>query len=182
MAFLQHLFFWKFKEPESNKWRPEPGGNPNKHIDNLPTFMKRTDLAATVVDVAPFIAGAGGLAHVSQIHSIGFTVPASVFRNVKTMTAMHRTTLYLTPLVLVCQAIGFQYRDFIPRLAHERELRRDEEGVRKHVDAGMYVGGCIYALRMAFKVGARYWAPIDVVMGGALTGLLQIEYIKAHAL
>ncbi|EME48776.1 hypothetical protein DOTSEDRAFT_67724 [Dothistroma septosporum NZE10] len=180
MTFLQHLFFWNFKGPESNKWRPEPGGNPTKYIDSLPTFLKRTDLEATVVDIAPFVAGAGGLAHTSQIHQFGFTVPASVFRNVKTMTAMHRTVLYLAPVVFACQAVGFEYRDFIPRFAHERELRRDEEEVRKHVDAGMYIGGGIYAVRMAFKVGARYWAPIDIVMGGALTDLLQREYIKAH--
>ena len=57
-----------------------------------------------MVDVAPFVAGFGGLAHVSQVHSFGFTAPASVFRNVKTMTAMHRAVIFSVPLVFAAQA------------------------------------------------------------------------------
>lgn len=179
---LEYLFFWNYKTPDSNKWRPEPGNNPTKYVDNLPAALKRTDLEATVVDVAPFVAGVGGLAHISQIHEFGFTARASIFTNVKTMTAMHRTVVYLTPLVLACQAAGVEYRSLIPRWAHDRELRRDEEEVRKHVDVGMAIGSVSWVTRMFFKLGARCWAPIDIVTGGALADLLQREYIKAHGL
>lgn len=177
---LQYLFFWNYKNAESNRWRPEPGHNPTKYINNLPNPVKRTDLEATVVDIAPFVAGMGGLAHISQIHDFGFTAPASIFRNVKTMTAMHRTVVYLTPLVLACQAGGIEYRNFIPRWAHDRELRRDEEEVRQHIDVGMAIGSISWITRMFFRFGARYWAPIDIVAGGALADLMHREYLKAH--
>lgn len=96
------------------------------------------------------------------------------------MTAIHRTTVFLPPLVLAFQAAGLDYRTYIPRWAHSRELRRDEEEVRKHIDVGMGIGGIGWILRLAFKVGPRYWAPIDIIMGGALADLLHREYLKAH--
>ena len=178
---LGWFFFWNYKSPPDNAWHPQVGQNPIQSIDNLPSWSKRTDIEATVVDVAPFIAGVGGFAHMSQLNSLGWTAPASVFRNPTTMMAMHRTTLYLTPLVLLMQAVGFDYRSFIPRWSHEREARRDEEEVRKHVDVGMWVGAGGSVLRMyVFNLGRRYWAPMDVVMGGALADLMHREYCKAH--
>ena len=181
MAF-ENLFFWNHKSPTDNEWRPRPGYSSVRYLDNLPAALKRTDFQATVVDVAPFITGVGGMAHISQIHSFGFTAHASVFRNVKTMTAMHRAVLFLTPFVLVCQAAGMEYRDLIPRWTHDRERRRDEEEVRQHIDVGMALGAASWFARMAFKIGARYWSPIDVVMGGALADLMHREYNKAHGL
>jgi hypothetical protein len=175
-----NIFFWVGKTPADNAWRPQPGHNPRKYFDRLPKAFHRTDLAAMVVDCAPFIAGAGGLAHMSQAMHFGFTAHASIFRNVKTMTAIHRTTLALSPLIFLCQATGVEYRSFIPRWAHERELRRDEDEVRQHIDVGMAIGGGFYVARMLFRLGARYWAPVDVVMGGALADLLHREYLKAH--
>jgi hypothetical protein len=137
-------------------------------------------MEATVVDTAPIVAGVGGFAHLSQIPHFGFTAPASVFRNVQTMTAMHRTVLVVAPLVLTCQAVGLEYRFAIPRWCHPRELRRDEEEVRRHVQVGMAVGGGLWVARLLFRFGARYWAPIDVVMGGALADLMHREWVKAH--
>lgn len=133
-----------------------------------------------IVDVAPFITGAGGLAHISQINDFGFTAPASIFRNTKTMRGMHRTTIYLSPLILAFQAAGLDYRTYIPRWAHPRELRRDEVEVRKHIDVGMGIGSISWILRMAFKMGVRFWAPMDIVIGGALADLMNREYCKAH--
>lgn len=178
MAF-PGIFFWVSKTSADNQWRPQPGQDPKKYL-SLPTVLQRADLHAMVVDCAPFIAGAGGLAHASQAMDFGFTAPASIFRNVKTMTAMHRTTLILSPFILACQAAGLEYRTYIPRWAHSRELRRDEEEVRKHIDVGIGIGSLSWILRMCFKFGARFWAPIDVVMGGALADLLHREYCKAH--
>ncbi|CAK3893741.1 Hypothetical predicted protein [Lecanosticta acicola] len=180
MALLQYLFFWNLKAPEHNKWHPEPGKSPTQYIDNLPLSLKQLDVPATVVDSAPVIAGVGGLAHLSQAHAFGFTARASVFRNVKTLTAIHTTTLVVAPLILALQASGFEYRYFIPRWASDRELRRDEEEVRQHVDVGMAFGSLSWIGRLAFKLGARYWAPIDVIMGGALADLMHREYLKAH--
>ncbi len=199
---LDTLFFWNYKQPSENDWRPQIGADPVKYLDRLPTAIKRTDLQASVVDVreqwwdcdldstsansialqvAPFICGAGGLAHMSQLNNLGWTVPASIFRNKATMTAMHRTGLFLTPLLLVLQAAGIGYRQYIPRWSHDRERRRDEEEVRKHVDVGMGMGAVAWALRMyAFNLGRAYWFPVDVVMGGALADLLHREYCKAH--
>lgn len=118
-----------------------------------------------------------------QLNSLGWTAPASVFRNVKTMTAMHRAVLYLTPLVLLCQAAGWDYRRFIPRWNHERERRRDEAEVRQQIDAGMGFGAGVWVVRMYFlSVAKAYWAPMDIVMGGALADLLHREYVKAHGL
>ena len=99
------------------------------------------------------------------------------------MMAMHRTVLYLTPLILLLQAAGVEYRNFIPRWSHDREMRRDEEEVRKHVDTGMGIGAVSWVLRMyVFNAGRAYWAPLDVVMGGALADLMHREYVKAHGL
>ncbi|KJX97258.1 hypothetical protein TI39_contig519g00004 [Zymoseptoria brevis] len=176
-----NIFYWVGKTPVDNAWRPQPGQNPTKYFDRLPNAFHRMDLAAMVVDCAPFIAGAGGVAHLSQAMHFGFTAHASIFRNAKTLTAIHRTALVLAPLIFLCQASGFEYRRFIPRWAHERELRRDEEEVRKHVDVGMAIGGGLWTARLLFRLGARYWAPVDVIMGGALADLLQREYLRAHS-
>jgi len=182
MPFWQSLAFWTTKTSQDNAWRPQPGQSPTKYQTNLPTALQRTDPEATVVDAAPFITAAAAVAHVSQIHSFGFTVPASVFRNVRTLTVTHRATLYLTPVILACQAAGLPYRYLIPRFAPERELRRDEEIVRRDVDVGMTIGAMMWTGRMIFRVGMRYWAPIEIVMGGALADLMQREYIRAHGL
>lgn len=179
MAFLQYLFFWNLKTPKDNLWHPQIGQNPSKYIDNLPAFLRRTDIEATLVDAAPFVVGAAGLRHISQIHDFGFTAHASIFRNVKTMTAMHRAVV-VVPLILVAQATQIQYRTLIPRWCHERELNRDEVEVRKHVDVGASIGAGIWVTRLLFKVGLRYWAPFDIVVGGALSDLLHREYVKAH--
>ena len=180
---LDDLFFWKHKQSSDNDWHPQSGQNPVTYIDNLPQWTKRTDIEATVVDTAPFIAGAGGVAHMRQLNNLGWTVPASVFRNRSTMMAMHRTVLFLTPLVLLCQAVRIEYRDFIPRWSHDRERRREESDVRQQVDAGMGIGAVSWFLRLyVFKVGRMYWAPLDIVMGGALADLMHREYIKAHGL
>ena len=97
------------------------------------------------------------------------------------MLAMHRTVLYLTPFVLLCQAAGIGYRSYIPRWNHDREKRRDEEEVRQHIDAGMAIGAVSWVLRIyVFNLGRAYWAPLDVVMGGALSDLMDREYRKAH--
>jgi hypothetical protein len=177
------LFYWNHKDPTDNDWRPQPGANPIKSLDNLPAAVKRTDIQATIVDVAPFTCGAGGLAHMRQLNSLGWTAPASVFKNKMTMMAMHRTALFLTPMVLLFQAAGMEYRQFIPRWSHERERRRDEEEVRKHVDVGMGIGAVSWMLRMyVFNLGRAYWFPMDVVMGGALADLMHREYCKAHGL
>ncbi|KAF2763904.1 hypothetical protein EJ03DRAFT_332331 [Teratosphaeria nubilosa] len=179
-SLLPYLFFWTHKSPESNTWRPVPGANP-KPIDNLPPFLARTDLAATSIDAAPFIAGAGSLAHLRQIHKFGFTASANIFANPKTLRALHRTTLVLIPAVLVAQALGLEYRYAIPRWSHEREMRRDEEEVRRHVDVGMYAGVACWAVRLyGLRWGRAFWAPMEVVMGGALADLMHREYGKAH--
>ncbi|KAM3415262.1 hypothetical protein BST61_g8792 [Cercospora zeina] len=135
---------------------------------------------ASLVDAAPFVAGVGGARHISQIFDFGFTAHASIFRNIKTMSAMHRSVAVLLPTMWTAQAAGIQYRFLIPRWCHERELRRDEDEVRKHINVGACFGGGIWAARMMFKVGTRYWAPIDIVLGGALSDLLHREYQKAH--
>ena len=177
------LFFWTQKTESDNEWHPRPGANPVKYLDNLPSWAKRTDIEATVVDVAPFVAGAGGLAHLSQLNHLGWTAPASVFRNRTTMMAMHRAVLFLTPAILLCQTAGLQYRKFIPRWAHDRERRRDEEEARKQIDAGMGIGAVSWVLRLyVFKAGRAYWALLDIVMGGALADLMHREYCKAHGL
>lgn len=96
---------------------------------------------------------------------------------------MHRAVLLLTPLVLLCQAAGLEYRQLMPRWSHDRERRREEGEVRRHVDWGMGLGAVGWVVRMyVFKVGRRYWAPLDVVIGGALADLMHREYCKAHGL
>jgi len=183
MAALSNIFFWNFKTRQDNEWRPSPGDDSVKRIDNLPQWLKQTDLQATCVDVAPFVAGAGGLAHLRQLNNFPLEAHASIFRNARTLTAMHRTTLFLTPLILACQAVGLEYRYPIPRWCHDRERRRDEEEVRTHVDFGMYAGVAIWFIRIyGLRWGRAYWTPIEVVMGGALTDLAHREYCKAHGL
>jgi hypothetical protein len=139
------------------------------------------DIDAMVVDAAPFVAVIGAATHVSQLHSFGFTVSANLFKNVKTLTSLHRATLIATPLVLACQAAGLNYRAYIPRWAHKRELERDEEVVRQHISAGMAMGAALWFSRLVLKLGARYWAPVDILAGGALADVMQREYIRAHA-
>jgi 1,4-dihydroxy-2-naphthoyl-CoA synthase len=129
------------------------------------------------------IAGAGGLAHISQAKDFGFTAHASIFRNAKTLTAMHRTALVLVPVVLGCQVLGVEYRYVIPRWAHDRERRRDEEEVRRHVDVGMCFGAASWLVRLCgLKCGRAFWAPMDVIMFGALSDLMHREYYRAHNL
>jgi hypothetical protein len=180
---MDKLLFWNYKTAQDNAWHPFPGASPTIYLDNLPPWLKRQDLEAACVDIAPFVAGAGGVAHIRQLNQFGFEAHASVFRNPKTLTALHRSVIFVAPLVLGCQAVGIEYRDLIPRWASERERRRDEEEVRKHVDVGMYVGAALWFVRMyGLRWGRRYWAPIDIVIGGALTDLLHREYMRAHGL
>ena len=181
---LSTLFFWTRKTPRDNEWRPATGANPTKPaISRLPQWIERQDLAATCVDVAPFVAGAGALAHLRQLNAFGFDAHANIFRNPKTLLALHRATLLLTPVVLMCQAAGVEYRNLIPRWCHDRERRREEEEVRMHVDVGMYAGAAVWFFRMyGLRRGRTYWAPMDVIMGGAFTDLLQREFNKAHGL
>lgn len=177
---IDALFYWNHKGPGANLWRPRPGANPIEHRLNIPLFVKRMDLEATVVDAAPFVATAGAAAHISQIHAFGFTASASVFRNVKTLSAIHRATVIVAPIVLACQAMNVEYRNMIPRWAHERELHRDEEIVRQHVNVGMSLGAVGWVGRTIAGIGRRYWSPIEVLAGGALADLLQREYLRAH--
>ncbi|KAK5708175.1 hypothetical protein LTR97_000715 [Elasticomyces elasticus] len=180
---LHSLFFWTSKTAEDNAYHPIVNGGPTKHIDNLPAWLKRIDIQAASVDVAPFVAGVGGLAHLRQANDFGFTARASIFQNPKTLLAMHRSVVYLTPVVLLCQAAGAEYRNFIPRWSHERERRRDEEEVRNHVDVGLYAGAACWFVRVyGLRWGRMYWSPIDIVMSGALADLLHREYVKAHGL
>lgn len=175
------LFFWNNKTATDNDWHPIPGGNPIKYLDNSPQWLQGVDIEAATVDVAPLVVGFSGLAHLRQIHNFGLTAQGSPFRNTITMTALHRSVLFLTPLVLVCQAAGVDYRRFIPRWSHERERRRDEEEVRKHVDAGLGIGALSWVARIyVLNLGRAYWAPMDVLMGGALADLMHREYGKAH--
>ena len=182
MSFDQ-LLFWKHKTPSDNAWHPEPGENPSIYPNNLPPWMKRMDIEAATVDTGPWIAGAGGFAHLRQLNDLGWTAPASIFRNKTTMMAMHRTVLYLTPMILLCQAAEIDYRNYIPRWAHDREKRRDEAEVRQQVNAGMGIGLLIWTTRMyVLNVGRAYWAPLDIIMGGALADLAHREYVKAHGM
>ncbi|KXL44135.1 hypothetical protein M433DRAFT_138156 [Acidomyces richmondensis BFW] len=180
---LQSLFFWHHKCPADNTWRPSPSANRTENQANLPAWLERMDIEAATVDLAPFIAGAGGLAHISQAKDFGFTAHASIFRNAKTLTAMHRTALVLVPVVLGCQVLGVEYRYVIPRWAHDRERRRDEEEVRRHVDVGMCFGAASWLVRLyGLKCGRAFWAPMDVIMFGALSDLMHREYYRAHNL
>lgn len=178
---LSYVFFWNFKAPEDNLWHPIPGHGTAIYPATFPGFLRRVDLEAAVVDVAPFVAGAGGIAHLRQLNDFGLTARASIFANKLTMSALHRSAMYLTPLVLGLQAAGVEYRYCIPRWAHDREKRRDEEEVRKHVNTGLALGALSSITRSVFKIGPR-WSLLDVVMGGALADLLFREYWKAHGL
>lgn len=177
---LPYIYFWNFKTPQDNAWHPEPGSSPPA-LANIPAFIKRQDLQATAVDVAPFVTGVAGLAHIRQANSFGFDAHASVFRNPKTLRAAHRAVIVLVPLVLACQAANVEYRYLIPRWSHERERRRDESEVRQHIDVGMYAGVGLWFVRTyGFGVGRAYWAPIEIVLGGAIADLAHREYYKAH--
>jgi len=180
---LDGLYFWQHKRPQDNAWRPLPAANPIKH-PTLPLWAQRIDVEAATPDVAPFIAGAGSLAYLRQLPHLGWTAPVNPFMNHMTMSSMHRTTLFVTPLVLFLQVAGKDYRQFIPRWNNDRERRRDEVEARQHVDAGMAMGLGVWTLRMFVFGGAgrKYWAPMDVILGGALTDLLHREHRKAHGM
>ncbi|OTA23403.1 hypothetical protein BTJ68_13801 [Hortaea werneckii EXF-2000] len=183
MAALQYLFFWNFKSASDNDWHPLPNGSPVKRLDNLPTWLKRQDLEATCIDTAPFVAGAGSIAHLRQLNLFPLEAHASIFKNPKTLRALHRATIFVAPVILACQSLGVEYRTLIPRWCHDRERRRDEEEVRTHIDVGMYVGVASWFIRMyGLRWGRAYWAPIDVVLGGGLADLAHREYYKAHGL
>ena len=180
---LNTLAYWSSKTLSENAWHPFPGASSTSYSSNIPPWLGRMDLQAACVDAAPFIAGAGGLAHIRQMNDFGFTAYASIFRNPKTLTAMHRTVLVATPVLLLCQASGLEYRNVIPRWASDRERRRDEDEVRNHVDVGMYVGAACWFVRMyGLRWGRAYWAPVDVLLGGALADLMHREYSRAHGL
>ncbi len=178
---FQSLFFWTTKTPSDNAWPPQIGQCPTKHNKYLPLIFQRTDIEATLVDAAPFIASVGTLRHASQLLSFGFTASANVFKNVRTLTALHNATIFFVPLVLSLQAAGIEYRNFIPRWSTAREYSRDEEEVRRHVNVGANLGGMSWFARMIMRVGVRYSAPIDVVLGGALADVLHREYNRTHA-
>lgn len=183
MSFLAYAFFWNYKNNVDNLWHPIPGGNPIKALTKLPPWTSRIDPEAAVVDVAPFVFGAGALAHLSQLNDLGWTAQANIFKNPKTLGAVHRTTLVLVPLILTLQAVGAEYRQFIPRWAHERERGRDEGQVRNHVEAGMALGALGYVGRLTIlsnPMGRRFWVPVEIVLGGGLADLMHREFVKAH--
>ncbi|KAJ4986340.1 hypothetical protein SVAN01_08157 [Stagonosporopsis vannaccii] len=179
---LQSLSYWTIKTPSDNGWHPQIGKCPTRYTKNLPTQLQRTDIEATIVDAAPYIASVGGFRHVSQAFDFGFTVSANVFKNIRTLNALHTSTLFFVPLILSLQATGIEYRNFIPRWSTEREHYRDEEEVRRHVNVGACLGALSWVGRMIMKVGVRYWAPIDVVLGGAGADVLHREYFRTHSL
>ncbi|KAH6644819.1 hypothetical protein C7974DRAFT_28407 [Boeremia exigua] len=176
----QLLSYWNIKTPIDNAWHPQIGQCPTPYTKNLPQILQRTDLEATLVDAAPYIAGIGALRHASQAFDFGFTVSANIFKNARTLNALHGSTLLFIPLVLSLQAAGIEYRNLIPRWSTVRERHRDEEEVRRHVDVGAYLGALTWAGRMIMRVGVRYWAPIDVVLGGAVADMLHREYMRTH--
>lgn len=183
MSFLAYAFYWNFKAAPDNLWHPIPGANPTKTLTNLPLWTTRIDPEAAIVDTAPFVFGAGALAHLSQLNDLGWTAQANIFRNPRTLGAVHRTSLVLVPLVLALQAAGVQYRYAIPRWAHERERGRDEAQVRNHVEVGMGLGALAYVARLtvlANPLGRRFWVPMEVVLGGGLADLMHREFVKAH--
>ena len=179
---LEDLYFWQYKTPRDNAWRPLAGASPIKHSTNFPKWTERLDIEAAIPDAAPIIAGAGTFAYLQQLPHLGWTAPVNPFMNSQTMTTMHRTTLFVTPMILLLQMAGKEYRQFIPRWNNDRERRRDEVEARQHVDAGMAFGLGVWALRMFVfvRAGRKYWAPMDVILGGALTDLLHREHRKAH--
>jgi hypothetical protein len=181
---LEDFYYWRYKTPRDNAWRPLAGASPIKNSTNLPTWTQNLDLEAAVPDVALFIAGASAFAYLRQLPHLGWTAPVNPFINQKTMIAMHRTTIFLTPTILLLQVAGKDYRQFIPRWNHDRERRRGEVEARQHVNAGMAFGLGVWTLRMFVfgGVGRKYWAPMDVILGGALTDLLHREHRKAHGL
>lgn len=179
---LSDLFYWKAKTPLDNDWRPRPGYDKAAVI--LPPSLSGVDVPAAIVDVAPFICGAGGVAHLSQLNNLGWTVPASIFRNARTMGAMNRTAVLLPAVVIFCQATGLEYRNFIPRWSHDRERRRDETEVREHIQVGFGIGLGVWFTRVfLLRMGRAYPGPLlEATMGGALADLMDREYRKAHGL
>lgn len=189
---LSTIFFWQHKTPLDNAWHPllSPIPSPTGETRHSKPSL---DLAALSVDSAPFIAGAGAVAHLRQWKDFGFTAHASIFRNPRTLQAMYVATWISFAVIGCAQAIGAEYRYLIPRWSQERERRRDEAQVRQHVDFGMMFGGAVTALRLGVNrvrqgrvsLGSRgliALAPIEVVMGGALADLMHREYGRAHNL
>jgi hypothetical protein len=186
MGLTDIFLFWRTKTPEDNLWHPLPYSlrRHDKNAAAAPSSSEpwnRINLAAAAVDTAPFVAGAGALAHISQLNSFGFTAHASVFKNPRTLTTMNRATLVLFPAVLVCQMMDIQYRYAIPRWCSVRERRRDEDEARKHVLVGMDVGFAVWAVRLfVLGLGRRYWGPVDAVISGALADLMLREWWRTH--
>ncbi|KAF2717478.1 hypothetical protein K431DRAFT_306923 [Polychaeton citri CBS 116435] len=176
-----NLFFWNLKTPSDNAWHPEPGKSPVQHRDGLPLILRRIDTTAAIPDVAPFVAGAGSIAHLSQYNSLGWTTPASIFQNPRTLSALNRSATIISVVFLSCQAAGLDYRYLIPRWASDREKRRDELEVRRHVETGMIFGLGSSIVRTIMGWGPRF-SLLDIVMGGALADLAHREYCKAHGL
>ena len=109
---LEDALFWRYKTSLDNDWRPTLSKDETEAAAKrlaTPSFTNNLDVEALIIDVAPFVCGAGGLAHISQLNQLGWTVPASIFRNTRTMTAMYRTGIILPAIVLSCQAAGIEY-------------------------------------------------------------------------
>lgn len=176
-----YLFYWNLKTSSDNTWHPFPGAGSTKYLTTLPLWTRRLDLPATTIDAFPFVVGAGSLAYISQYNSLGWTVPASIFRNPATMAALHRSAMLLPPVILACQAAGLEYRYLIPRWANEREKARDEDQARSHVETGMLIGGAVMVGRSLAGLGPR-WSLLDVVLGGGIADLALREYYKAHGI
>jgi hypothetical protein len=156
------------------------------YIDESEVLTPADDLIhvdKTKFDV-PFVCGAGSVAYLSQLNSLGWTVPASIFRNAKTLSALHYSAFLLPATVLACQATGFEYRNFIPRWSHDRERRRDETEVRQHIAIGSAVGLGFWAVRLfALRMGRGYRSPLlEIVIGGGLADLMDREDRKTHGL
>ncbi|QIX02534.1 hypothetical protein AMS68_008051 [Peltaster fructicola] len=174
-SLLEHLMYWKHKSPGDNLWHPIP-----REVPRSPVW-KRIDIEAAVVDIAPFVAGAGAFAYMRQINDFGFTTTASVFGNRRTVLATHRASLVMAGAVLGLQVAGIEYRQYIPRWASDRESRRDDEEARQHIDAGMIAGLGILLTRTILRKGPSP-SLMDVILGGALGDVLLREYFRAHNL
>lgn len=185
---MSWLMFWNHKKPEDNLWHPIPGARKIPHhaprwLQN--PWMRRLDFEALAVDVTPYVLGAGTITHVSQVNQFGFTAHASVFKNPRTLSAMHTTANYAGLLVTILQLGQYNYRQLIPRWASERERRRDEEQARSHVLTGMIIGAGIGSARAVYTFRTRGYLSLsllEVVLGGGLADILLREYYRAHNL
>lgn len=178
MKMAPWYIYWANKTPTDNAWHPLPGANP--WSPTLPSLLHRLDPEALAVDAAPLIAGAGSFAHFRQLPSLGWTAQANIFKNPRTMGAMHLTSTVCLVAIAGCQLAGVEYRNFIPRWASDRERRREEEVVRQQVRVGMGVGlVASWPLGRWRPLGARV-SPLGCLMLGALLDLAHREYNKAH--